>query len=238
MLSLSLLSKIQGASGLFFALFLVPHLLNTVVGALGEAAYDDFQAALRRIYMDPVFEALTLLSIVVHLAATLGRKMLRRNGASSPNSPSPPASGLQASSRQKAHSYSGYVMTFLVGGHVISCRFDGPSPHAAGVSWVQSQPFIGPLFTLYFVVFAAAGCAHVCIGIPKALRQVGLLSGPFRSLSLSHIPAFAIWAFAAACAVGVLGVKGGYFTTVPDYAESPFAAHHRADPLFSWWKSL
>jgi succinate dehydrogenase/fumarate reductase cytochrome b subunit len=234
MISVALLSKVQGATGLVFALFLLPHLLNTIVGISGVAAYDQFQAAVRRFYLDPVVEVLVLGSIVLHLLATLGRKLKRRSGLLSPTSPSQPT-GAWFSRRSALHSYSGYLLTALIGGHVISCRFDGPAPLGAGVAWVQSVPVMGVLFSTYFIVFGAAGCAHLVIGTPIALRQVGIIRSS-REAQRWAVPLWAVAVFAAACAFGVLGVRGGLFTDVPDFSTSEFVAHHIEDKLFAFFR--
>src|SRR5437868_15233285 len=50
------LLRIQAASGALFALFLLMHLVNQMIAALGPAAYDGTQRLLRRAYQAPLIE--------------------------------------------------------------------------------------------------------------------------------------------------------------------------------------
>ena len=118
-------AKVQAGSGLTFALFLAPHLCNTIAGVAGEAAYDGLQTILRSAYQNPAVEAVVIGSAVVHLAATAVRKVIAIR--SSPSSK-------PAVLKPTLHCWSGYVIAALIGGHVFFCRFQGVAPHFAGLS--------------------------------------------------------------------------------------------------------
>ena len=204
-------ARIQAWSGLLFAVFATLHLLNTALAALGPAAYNGMQRAMRPVQHLPLVEGgLILLPLVVHAVAGVAR-MRKRRGKRAP-----------ASRRARLHRYAGYFLLAVMAGHVFATRgpdwFYGIYPEFEGLAFTfQVLP---QFFFVYYPILALAGLCHLVIGVPLALGVVGW-PVPMR---LRRGPA--LWLpLALAGALLVLGVAGlgGLLGDVPDQSSHPFA---------------
>ena len=117
---------------------------------------------------------------------------------------------------------SGYVVMSFIGGHVYFCRLQGIAPEFAGLAWIQSVPRIGNLFTVYLFVFASAGCAHLVLGLPKALRTMGMRDNIGRLV----VKRQTVGALLGLLAAGVLGIRGGFFATGAKFSNCAYARAH------------
>jgi succinate dehydrogenase/fumarate reductase cytochrome b subunit len=205
------LARLQAISGLVFAVFGSLHLINTVLGAFGAEAYNGLQRALRPIYQAPIVEiSLVLVPLLTHAAASVLRIRARRGR---------PAS---AAPRARAHRYAGWFLLAAVGGHVAATRgpalLEGAAPEFEGVAFTFQ--FLPAFFYPYYALLALAGAVHLLIGIPTALRALGLRVP--RSLTSGRA---ARWALLTACASVLLGWAGlgGLLFSVADHSSHPFA---------------
>lgn len=196
------LVRIQAVSGALFALFLLTHLVNQMLAALGPAAYDGAQRLLRRGYQAPVLEIfLVLFPLLVHAVAGVLRMLRRR--ARQQRLPTALASRL--------HRLSGIVLLIFFIGHVMATR-------GASLVYKVYPEFSGIAFTLrwvpayffpYYTVFAIAGLYHTVYGLGIALPVLGI-----RSLSTLRRPPLLIPLAALGSIlliVGMLGFGGALF---------------------------
>jgi len=229
---MSLAAKIQGGSALVFTSFLVPHLVNTVAGILGAEGYNAVQEFLRTYYQAKVVEPVLLASIVIHLGASVVRKFLE------PAPPAPPQDAVRETSaarrkgadktgsrwtRRNIHRVTGYIIGLFIAGHVYSCRVEGEPPAFEGLSFLQSSNLVlfGTPFTLYFLVFGLSGLLHMTIGLPMALRQVGVsVRGSLKFVARREAIAIAV----LLVVMGVLSIRLGYR---PEFAAHPAAEQAR-----------
>lgn len=156
-----MLKKIQAASGALFAVFVVIHLFNTWLAALGPGAYDGFQALVQIGYQALLLEAALLAALVIHIIAGL----LRLREPRGPLSP-----------RQRWHRVSGFFLVAVIFGHIMAVR---------GASWFYDvwPGFGGVAFTLdfaplffypYYFALGVAGFYHGLNGLSIALPRLGL----------------------------------------------------------------
>lgn len=166
-----LLMQVQAASGALFALFLAVHLGNTMLAALGPAAYDAAQGQLRAVYQVPAIEvALVLGPLVVHVAASVWR-MLRRRRLGQPQ---------PRALRSRLQRYSAVVLLVFIAGHVLATR--GPSlvfgvwPNfdALAFTMIWNPAYFIP----YYALFAVAGLYHLIQGLALALPRLGARRWP------------------------------------------------------------
>ena len=211
------LTFIQGASGLVFSGYLSLHLLNTGLGALGESTYDNFQASIRQVYQHPIGETITLGAIVVHLAASAARSFQHYRSQQKSTDASPKVVARE-SLQKKLHRWSGYLMLLFIGGHVWGCRAGLP-PQFGGLSFLLREASQRFFFIPYLPIFGAAGALHMWIGIPTALRFVGL-GNVARRIKWLIVPATVITIIGVE--IGVAGI-GGLLFPLPSYASHPFA---------------
>jgi len=155
------LVRAQAGSGLVFAIFVVAHLINTLLAPLGAATYNSVQGAMRAIYQDPWVEiGLLLGSLLVHLGCGVLRARRRPKG------------------RPGAHRWqrqSGWVLVVIVIGHSLATR--GPSlaydvwPDFEGVAF--SLHWFPSYFYPYYLLFGIAAAYHGGLGILRAARVFG-----------------------------------------------------------------
>ena len=108
---MSKLVRTQALSGLLFSVFLVVHLLNTALAALGPQTYDGFQRAARAGYQFAPLEMLVLGALLVHVGCGVARMAQRRGQPKAP-----------VSAETRAHRWSAYfLLTFFVG-HIVATR--------------------------------------------------------------------------------------------------------------------
>ncbi|MCA9713370.1 MAG: hypothetical protein KC468_01605 [Myxococcales bacterium] len=194
------LARVQAVSGLAFASFLVLHLLTALAAVFGQRAYDG-ALTLGRVYYQalPIELTVVLLSLVVHVAASVTRARRRRRGRGSAERRRPHA-GL------RLHRVSAYFLLIFIFGHITATRApaifaDVPIEFAfVHYSLVNLPAYFVPYYTLLF----AAGAYHGLRGIWVALGVLGLPrpQAP-RALTRDH----ATRAAAALALVGLLVVS-------------------------------
>ncbi len=207
------LVRVQAISGALFALFLLVHLVNQMLAALGPAAYNGTQRVLRRGYQAPVLEIfLVLLPMLVHAVAGVLR-MLRRRARQQP-APTALASRL--------HRLSGIVLLVFFIGHVVATR--------SGSLLYKTYPeFVGIAFTLrwvpayffpYYTLFSIAGLYHAIYGLGIALPVLG-----FKPLSTLRRPPLLVPLAAIGSLLLIIGMLGfgGVLFDVGKPEQSPYA---------------
>ncbi len=207
------LLRVQAASGLLFALFLLLHLFNQMLGALGAGTYDQVQRTLRRGYQTaPVELVVVLLPLLIHAAAAILRLWWRRSEG--PRGP--------ISIWARLHRLSGIVLLVFFVGHVGATRgaslLYGVYPEFAGVAFTLR--WVPAYFWPYYTSFALAGLYHLIYGLSVALPVLGLRGGATLRKPALLVPAVSI--FGLALVLGVLGF-GGILTDVGHPELSPYA---------------
>ncbi len=190
----------QALSGLCFATFLVLHLANTMVGALGEGAYNAWQGAMRWYYQFPPVEIVAVgVSATVHAVCGL-RRMLRRRAHRKAGRP------LAAPRWLVLHRMSGYFLLFVIVGHVLATRGPGlfedmPAEFAYLRFSLTTWPWM--MWPYYFLLMSC-GVYHLLHGGLVALSIAGLRTGPPTGAWARGFLAVALLAGAA----GVLSMGG------------------------------
>ncbi|MCA2977671.1 MAG: hypothetical protein INH41_16270 [Myxococcaceae bacterium] len=195
--------RAQVGSGVVFSAFLVAHLLNQAVAALGQARYDAVQERLRAGYQSPPVEWLAVfLALLVHLVTALVR-WRRRPKAMAPLPP-----------RLRLQRLTGRFLSAVIVGHITATRvvpgLAGVHPGFAGVAFTFE--WVPAFFWPYYLLLAVAGWYHLVAGLSTA-------AGGLRRSAV-------FWAVVAvggaAMTAGVLGL-GGVLADVGHPASSPYA---------------
>ena len=154
-----MLKKLQAGTGLLFAAFVLVHLLNTWLAALGPGAYDGVQALLRNGYQWLPVEAVLLAALVVHIVVGIMRI------ASEPRR--------TLTLRSRIHRYTGFFLMVVIVGHVLAVR--GPSwffdvyPGFAGLAFTID--YLPGYFYPYYLLLGMAGFYHALNGIGIAASR-------------------------------------------------------------------
>jgi succinate dehydrogenase/fumarate reductase cytochrome b subunit len=196
------LLRAQSLSGVAFSLFLLLHLANQGVAALGADRYDQAQCALRRGYQSAPLElGLVLAPLLVHVTTAVMRLLDRRRR----RVPTP------VSRASRLHRLSGIVLLVFFAGHVAATRgaslIYGVYPGFAGVAFTLR--WVPAYFWPYYLVFGVAGAYHLVYGLGVALPILGVSAG--RVLRRPAILAPAAVALGLCVAVGLLGFGGAFF---------------------------
>lgn len=208
------LIRIQAASGALFALFLLVHLINQMVGVAGPVAYDAVQGELRGVYQTPLVEiALVAAPLLVHVVVSVWRMLRRRRSGR------PPA----RATRARLQRYSAIVLLVFTFGHIFATRgasliydvFPGFDGIAYTLVW-----FPGYFFP-YYLLFSVAALYHLLNGVTLALPRLGLRGavGP-RS---GRVVAAAWLAGAVALALGLAGFAGAFHDVRQGAIDSDYA---------------
>ena len=158
--------RVQAASGLTFALFLLAHLTNTLFALGGAGAYDGVQGSLRAVYQLPAVEILLLgLVLPAHITAGIARARLRRRSGRGTAGPV-----------VRMHRLAGWLLVVVVYWHAAAVRlpallFDAP-PRFSGVSFALH--WLPAWFYPYYFVLALAGFYHLFVGGALALSRFGM----------------------------------------------------------------
>lgn len=208
------LLQVQAASGLLFALFLLLHLFNQMLAALGAGAYDGAQRVLRRGYQAPVVEVvLVLLPMLIHAAAGIARMWWRRQQPG-PRGP--------VSTAARLHRMSGIILLVFFLGHVIATRgasfLYGIFPEFAGIAFTFR--WIPAYFWPYYTSFALAGLYHLVYGMSVALPVLGVRGGA--GLRRPVLLVSVVTGLGLALILGLLG-QGGVIAEVGHPELSPYA---------------
>ena len=208
---MSKLVRTQALSGLLFSVFLVVHLLNTALAALGPQTYDGFQRAARAGYQFAPLEVLVLGALLVHVGCGVARMVQRRG------QPKAPVSG-----ETRAHRWSAYFLLTFFLGHIVATRgasfFYGVFPGFEGVAftfrWVPA--YFWPYYSLLFIT----GAVHLIIGVKRALPALKLGATPWPRRSRAVLISCTL--VAALGLVGILNL-GGVLRDVGAPENGPFA---------------
>ena len=201
-----MLKKIQAATGILFALFLVVHLFNTWLAAFGPQVYDSVQGVVRVVYQFPPLEALLLAALAVHMVVGVMRIVKE------------PKRDLNW--RGKLHRYAGFFLMVFIAGHITAVRgsswFYDVYPGFAGLAF--SIEAIPGYFYPYYFLLGVAGFYHGLNGLGIALTRMGwtlrISNGGLRSASVVAT------LFMTAALLGL----GGLLFDVGDPSQSDFAA--------------
>ncbi len=200
-----MLKSLQAVTGLAFALFVLAHLLNIWLAALGPGLFDDTQSMLRGVYQFPPLEVLLLASGAVH--AVIG--IMRWVGEPK----------RQLNSRARWRRYSAVFLLLFIVGHVAAVRgpsfFYGVYPRFEGLAF--SIDYVPYYFYPYYFLLAMAGLYHGLNGSALSLRRIGL------SVTLSTPALRAVTGVAGILTVLALAGLGGAFFDVGPVRESDFA---------------
>jgi succinate dehydrogenase/fumarate reductase cytochrome b subunit len=209
-------ATVQGASGLFFSVFLVAHLATHTSAVFGPVAHDRLQSALRVVYQHPLVEPLVFGAIAMHLIASWLK-------------PAPMTTPVAAGGwKRPAHILAGYVLMLIIIPHTLATRFLSPSLSFDGLAAVLHHVPGG--FYLYFGGFALAGIVHMCLSLPKAVAQTRHLLGPFASAAKRVALAArspVTWVTAVALTFMGIAALGGWLYPITLNPADPFAQHFR-----------
>ncbi|KAJ3333102.1 hypothetical protein HDU76_011470 [Blyttiomyces sp. JEL0837] len=166
------LRTVQAASGLVFASFLGLHLTAHALANI-------------RFSLSDVIEGVIITSAGVHITASLARGIARRRRekearAKKLEETTKETSTSDARKDLKFHRWSGYLLTFLIGGHIYSLRVAPliDSVDLSLVSW-SIKHRVGTAGLLWLL--GSAGWYHFCYGVHKALQAVGIKTPPIKS---------------------------------------------------------
>lgn len=200
------LPRVQAASGLAIALFVAPHLLNTMLAAVSGELYDAFQLRARAVYQHPIAEVSLLLALIIHITTSALRARSRKGR---------PAARLPR--------YAGWFLAAVIFGHIAFTR--GPSllagvhPGFLGVAYaVQKFP---ALSYPYFAALILALCVHGVRGVQVAIAVLrGRPSAPSSAQRLGSY--VATGALVMLGWLGILGFGARLYRT-PDPERGDFA---------------
>ena len=162
-----LLMQMQAASGALFALFLLAHLGNMMLAALGPEVFDAAQGNLRAVYQVPPIEvALVGAPLLLHIVSSVWRVVRRRRLGQ----PQPRAL------RTRLQRYSAIVLMVFIVGHVVATRgaslmyevWPGFDAIAFTMLWVPAY------FIPYYALFSVAALYHLINGLSVALPRLGV----------------------------------------------------------------
>ncbi len=159
------LRRVQAVAGIAFFMFLILHLGNTLLAALGPIPYNNYQQLLQGYYQNPAIElTLVILPLFTHITVAIWLYYLRKRTSQKP------------ALRQRLNSWAGVFLLLVVFGHMLATRgigywFDAP-PGFAGISftlwWVPAY-----FYPYYFLLFMA-GLYHSYNGLALLLARAGL----------------------------------------------------------------
>ena len=192
--SVATLQKLNAASGLFFGVFLVIHLICHYTLNL---SFEDGQRRLqtmRAIYQHPVFEILLATSLFVHFFANINL-YLDRNKINSSTKKRP----IEGSLELQGHRIAGYILSIMIVGHVIATRI-GPlivldDPRSYDYSFIALAISLIPfkISNLFLILFGCAGGWHLIYGTRAAITTLsgGSVHGkkfpiPLKMLALTN----------------------------------------------------
>lgn len=196
------LLRVQALSGALFALFLLVHLVNQMLAALGPQVYNDAQRALRRGYQAPPIEIfLVIAPLLIHATAAVLRIVRRRQRGRRP------PSNLWA----RLHRISGLVLLVFFFGHVVATRgaslLYGVFPEFSGIGFTLR--WVPAYFWPYYTAFSIAGLYHTLYGLGVALPVLGVRFGSGLRRPLVLTPLVALGSLALV--LGMLGFGGLLF---------------------------
>ncbi|KAI8825895.1 uncharacterized protein EV422DRAFT_514602 [Fimicolochytrium jonesii] len=199
------LARVQQVSGLAFSSFSALHLGGHLLASFSFSLADTALFASRVFYQNPVVEPLVVgASLVVHIGSSLARVVIRTRNIKKLNSRlekdklensaekmertnaaeevvKKPAQ-TAAQRELQFHRLSGYVLTALVGVHVLATRITPlkvlPDTSIIDLTFVTHSlraDWTAPLFYPYYIILGTAGIYHTAFGIQQALSSMKLM---------------------------------------------------------------
>ncbi len=210
------LLRVQAASGVLFAVFLLLHLANQMIAALGPETYDRVQRTLRRGYQwAPIEIALVIAPLLVHAGTGFARMIVRRRRGEARK---------PASLATRLHRWSGVVLLVFFAGHVTATRgaslIYGIYPGFEGVAFTLR--WVPAYFWPYYTTFALAGLYHLVHGLGVALPVLGVRGGSV--LRRPRLLAVIASIGGIALVAGILAFGGVTRKPERDPRTSPYAA--------------
>jgi succinate dehydrogenase/fumarate reductase cytochrome b subunit len=182
------IARWHGLAGLLIALFAALHLLNHAAAFSGPQAFSSFRALLRRLYQQPVYEAVCLfLPILFNTVTGFWMVLASRATPAAAVAPLPPL--------RQAHRLSGLGLACLLLPHMAATR-------GLALGWDLQvdfhfiagtlRGFGGPLFAAWYLLLVVCATTHLSLGIFHMFDAEGSFPGR-RERGL------------AACLLGIVG---------------------------------
>jgi hypothetical protein len=180
--SIATWKQLNAASGLAFGSFMVLHLgCHASLNLSWEKANANLHHA-RIIYQNPVFEILLFVVLMVHMASnvvlyTNRQKIHKAVAFSSSTTSSKKEAGAketQGTLELKAHRVAGIIQALSIFGHVAATRvapffiLDDPSEYDYSFITFANRHFPWNTFSIYLMIFSAAGVWHLIYGARSA----------------------------------------------------------------------
>jgi len=174
--SVATLKKISAASGLYFGLFLVLHLISHWSLYFGMETANNNLVLFRKLYQNPVFELGLLLALLSHMASNTMIYIKRSRidaRAKKDGAHHQPAGTMEL----QAHRYTGYFLAMSIFGHIAATRLlplillDDPSQYDYTFITEATRVF-GTFFGVYLAVLGIAGGWHLLFGVRSAIATL------------------------------------------------------------------
>lgn len=182
MVSTGLLKKISAASGLYFGVFLIMHLVSHYSLYFGLERAMKTMGFFRNVYQNPIFEMGLVVALIAHYVSNtmiyLHRKKVEEKSArakKNDGSAITPTASIKGELELKGHRYTGYFLSIAVIGHVSATRIapyfvlSDPSQFDYSFATYAQKKIFGPIFGLYLILLGMAGGWHLLYGTRSAI---------------------------------------------------------------------
>ncbi len=229
------LFRIQAASGIVFATFLVLHLSNTILASAGQSTYDAYQKIFRWYYQFPPVEILIVVgSATVHAWAGLTRGLRRAKKFFDRESQRfvPPL-------RVRLHRWGGYIILLILPGHISGTRMPGlmeglPADFSFVYFSIKHWPWF---FYPYLLVYGVSACYHLSHGLLVSLGVLGVPTPGWAMEEKSKPFWTAFVASSLLVILGVLALGGNLYTPRTDrFPELKAFYEKKFQGIFMPWK--
>jgi hypothetical protein len=181
MVSTGSLKKISAASGLYFGVFLIMHLISHYSLYFGMERAMKNMVLFRKVYQNPVFELGLIVALISHYVSNtmiyLHRKKIEEKSAKLKKNDGAvtPTASIKGDLELKAHRYTGYFLSLAVIGHVSATRvapffvLSDPSQFDYSFATYAQKKIFGPIFGVYLSLLGMAGGWHLLYGTRSAI---------------------------------------------------------------------
>ena len=183
--------SLNAVSGLLFGLFLVMHLLSHY--AITLAGYDEANEilqGLRKVYRNPIFEAVLFGSLITHMYSNVCLYMSRNRIASTVKEDDNKKKKV-GTMELNAHRIAGYFLSLSIFGHVTATRLvpmfilDDSSEYDYSFAIDAANHLPGPFFFVYLALLGITGGWHLIYGSWSAIAT--LRGGSIRGKSMPMV---------------------------------------------------